>query len=516
MSGAVFLSPAYDRSEYLGAESLGIRAIAAALYNRGVEVEVFDEVAEIDSALISALQSASLIGIGTLFTRQIPAALLLVKQARAIAPNAHITMGGQGVAFLWEQVLNDCPDLDSCCMYEGDDIVCEIWDRMLQKLPLIGISGLYVRQVGGQVEAPPRARNPVEDLDSLPFVYRGTRVENYRDGHATMYTSRGCAAHCSFCQSGNYGNRYHKLTKWRHRSASHIVTEIEFLLTLGITAISIVDDDFLGGDGRGRARAEEFAQLIDDRGICITFSIECRVDEIDQSILSTLRRAGLRHVLIGIESANQFDDNLFAKKVSTEEIETAITLLRRLDIDFSAGFIMFHPLSTVDRLQENLSFMAKHKIGTYRRVTNRLELYPGAPLLSYFRRRGVDFREDSYRLYYDFVDPVVARYYSVARTILHPFIELESAAETARFAADNASTSTSRREIYLLTMEISGALVDAADKCLAHIMGGNADAELERLSPLIIDTVRGLSARVANVKSREAGEADLNRKEVER
>jgi len=40
---AVLLAPAYDHDEYLAAESLGLRAIAAVLDRVGVEVHVFDE-----------------------------------------------------------------------------------------------------------------------------------------------------------------------------------------------------------------------------------------------------------------------------------------------------------------------------------------------------------------------------------------------------------------------------------------------------------------------------------------
>ena len=376
-------------------------------------------------------------------------------------------MGGQGVSFLWDRVLADCPAVDSCCMYEGDDTVRELWRKILAGAPIRDIDGLYTR-VGAAVEAPPRPRRPVHDLDALPFVSRVDGADLYRGGHATMYTSRGCAAHCSFCQSGNYGNRYHKLSKWRHRSAPSIVEEIQRLGELGIHAISIVDDDFLGGDGRGRQRAVEFAELLARRGLTISFSIECRVDEIDREILSSLRAAGLRHVLIGIESANRLDDNLFAKKVSTEQIEAAIALLRELDIDFSSGFIMFHPLSSPAGLRQNLEFLAKHEIGTYRRVTNRLELYPGAPLLSYYRRRDIQFREERYRLYYDFADPRVAHYYRLVRRILRPFAVVENAAQRARYTAETRTPIDQARleSIYRISRRVSAELVRAAIRCL--------------------------------------------------
>src|SRR5262249_41830876 len=116
------------------------------------------------------------------------------------------------------------------------------------------------------------------------------------------------------------------------------------------SALSI-DDDFLGGDGRGRVRAQTFARLLKEFRLGMTFSIECRVDEIDGEILATLHDVGLRHVLIGIESANLVDDRLYAKRVALAQIETAIETLRGIGIDFSASFIMFHPLSNPSGLR---------------------------------------------------------------------------------------------------------------------------------------------------------------------
>lgn len=54
-----------------------------------------------------------------LFTRQTPDTIEVVRRLRRDAPDAYYMIGGQGLQFLWEDVMRDCPELDSACMYEG-------------------------------------------------------------------------------------------------------------------------------------------------------------------------------------------------------------------------------------------------------------------------------------------------------------------------------------------------------------------------------------------------------------
>jgi anaerobic magnesium-protoporphyrin IX monomethyl ester cyclase len=482
---AVLLSPSYDHGEYLSAESLGLRSVAAVLQRIGAEVHVFDECTVPPPDAIRRLaRDATLIGLGVLFTRQTPDAIELVRCLRRSAPDAYHIMGGQGLQFLWEDVLRDCPELDAACMYEGDETIAEVWDALLRGQDDRGIKGLYTRREGRVVTEGPRP--PVTALDDLPYTYRDPSAGAYRGGHATMSTSRGCAAHCTFCQSGNYANRYHKLPKWRQRSARSVIDEIVHLHdTHGVDAISIIDDDFLGGAGQGRQRAIEFADRLDRLPFQITYSIECRVDEIDEYILRRLHDVGLRHVLIGIESAIDDDIRLFAKKTTNEQVEDAMALLRRLNIDFSTGFITFQPMSTLAGIAENLIFLARNRITNYRRLTNRLELYPGAPLLRYYERHGVALRVERYRVYYEFTDPRVTHLYIAMRRVLAPFQDVEAACETEKFRAARQHDDASYERlavVHAYSDEISSRLVDGARRCLSEVLEKGLDASFEQVT----------------------------------
>ncbi|WP_089324974.1 B12-binding domain-containing radical SAM protein [Actinomadura meyerae] len=293
------------------------------------------------------------------------------------------------------------------------------------------------------------------------------------------------------------------------RSAASIVEEVSDLVTgHGVHTISFVDDDFLGGDGRGRERAFEFAELLRRREHQIKFSIECRINELDDGVLSTLREVGIRHVLIGVESANDTDIALFAKKTTNDEAERAIRLLRALDIDFSTGFIMFQPLSELDGIRTNLAFLARNRIGTHRRIANRLELYPGAPLTTYFQRRGVAFHEDRYRLYYDFENPGVAVLYSAFQEVLRPFESVEFEAQKALFEAATSPCGEDIARAHALKAvldDIAGALVTAAFTCLEAVQAEEDPRSAEGIGAGVRRDCAELTERVRRIAGRREG-----------
>lgn len=492
---ALLISPAYDKSLYNSAESLGLRSIAAVLVREGAAVRVVDECpAELPDQVAEYAARARLIGVGVLFTRQLPAALALAAGLRAVAPAAHLTIGGQGVQFLWQRVLEDCPELDSACLYEGDHTVRDLWHRLRAGRPFATVEGLAHRRDGRIVTA---FRPPVADLDELPFPHREEGPRGYPDGHATMSTSRGCTAHCTFCQSGNYGNRHHRLPRWRARSAANVIAEVTRLVhDHGIRAISFVDDDFFGGDGRGRERALEFARLLRHLPHRIRFSLECRINELDAELLRTLRAVGLRRVLIGIEAANDADLVLFAKKTTNARAEDAIRLLRRLGIDFSLGFIMFHPLSSPGGVADNLAFLARNRVGAYRQVVNRLELYPGAPLTGYFHRKGVALHEADYRIEYEFTDPAMNVLRRSFCDVLKPYVPVERRCQAALFQAVVADQADRIRGLRRIVEDISESLVGHACDCLDRVAAGSEPDKDPALRSAVFERTRELTGSI--------------------
>ena len=74
------------------------------------------------------------------------------------------------------------------------------------------------------------------------------------------------------------------------------------------------------------------------------------------------REAGLRHILIGLESGREEALQRLNKKTTVEQNEKALTILRSYGIEPNVGFIMFEPDSSVEDLRINFEFLKRNHL----------------------------------------------------------------------------------------------------------------------------------------------------------
>jgi radical SAM superfamily enzyme YgiQ (UPF0313 family) len=392
----------------------------------GFAVDSHTLIADVEhSSQLAACQTDDLIGIGLQFTSNLPYAIELAERVRSVAPGAHITMGGAGTVFAWEDILRSTGAVDSVVTFEGEETIVELASRLRDGDPVAGIRGLYSRGVDGAFEFSGH-REPPSDLDSVARPDRNI-AGAVDPGHFSVLTSRGCSAHCTFCQSGNYGNRYHSQPRWRARSSADVVAELNDLASHhSATAVSFVDDDFLGACSEGRTRGLAFVEDMASFGPQMRFAFECRVDEVEQDLFTGLKKVGLAHVFIGIDSGNEEDLAQYVKRIRDDQVDSALAVLRGLDLSINFGFIMFNPSSHYETLSENIDFLARHELGGFEQLTNHLEIYPGSPLLAYYGRRGYLFKRESFMHTYTIRDLVARATHSVTRRTLEPLYAVET------------------------------------------------------------------------------------------
>lgn len=487
----LLISPSYDPSLRPG-YSLGLGYLAARSIELGFDTAVVeDSMTDGGMSYLTQLPANTrLVAIGALFTRQVPRALEIAAKLRTIGYDRLIVLGGHGTSFIWHNLLKDCSAIDAVACFESDDTFAEMLAAVRRSAPLADICGLYVRSNSDIVFT--GFRPPPTDLDRIPFPFRPANSIRTEHQHASILTSRGCAAHCTFCESGNYGNRYHKAAKWRARSADNVVAEmVQLTLAHNVCRFSIVDDDFLGGDGRGYHRASEFHELLRKHDFALNYAIECRADEIDEGLFRQLMETGLRHVFIGLESGTRTDIALYAKRVDTNRMMSAVETLRRIGLSVSTGFIMFHPLSTLEGVEDNLRLLRRTGTASHAQLLGRLQLYPGSPLIRYFSRRGVELSEYDYQFDYTIVDDVVEAYRTKLTEVLGGARIAEERVAKAVFAVETSSFDSARhREIAELQRRFSEALCDISLELLYALKEGNggdvaADELTDELAALV-------------------------------
>lgn len=201
-----------------------------------------------------------------------------------------------------DQTISSSPAIDAIARGEYDWTLCDLAARPKQLSEIPGIS--FVRS--GQIVHNPD-RPFAEDLDEIPFVSSVYKehldINNYFYAHCrnpviSIFAGRGCPNHCFYCVYPQvmFGHRY------RHRSAQHVVDELEYIGREfpEVREVLIDDDNFT-------ADQEFVAQICDEilsRGLRITWTCEARVD-LRYEIMLKMKEAGCRLLVTGFESGEQ-------------------------------------------------------------------------------------------------------------------------------------------------------------------------------------------------------------------
>lgn len=201
--------------------------------------------------------------------------------------------------------------LDGLIRGEGEIPVLRLAEAIHTKGDLKTVPNLIYRDSFG-IQQNPLTR-AVENLDDLPDPARD-QLEQH-NGYLSIIrlsSSRGCTAHCTFCNAPHARNRIGPSVKgWRGASPKRVVDEIERLVhKYNFHTFDFVDSTFEDPDGGriGKARVRRIAEEILERGLKIYYNVCMQAynwHEEDEPLLDLLWRSGLEKVNVGIESGSE-------------------------------------------------------------------------------------------------------------------------------------------------------------------------------------------------------------------
>ena len=302
---------------------------------------------EICQVIIS--ERPDVIGI-SVSTSAYKAALNIAQLSREIYPNAEIVFGGIHPTLLPEEVLQT-KLVDIVVRGEGEFTFLELIKALENGKPTLGIRGTsFVADDGTIVHNPDREL--MKDLDSLPFPARHLVLSLEKKPH-TLYdrimVSRGCPFACTFCASNKMWGR-----KVRFRSVKNVIDEIkEVKSKFGITTFCIDDDTFTINP----KYAEELCDWIIKENLRISWWCQTRTENITESLVKKMRKAGCTTVAIGIESG---DDNVL-KKINKQLDKTTVLkssgLFKKNGISLDAFFMFGFPWENKMEIDNTIKFM---------------------------------------------------------------------------------------------------------------------------------------------------------------
>ena len=432
------VSAPYDTNVFRIGENLGIKYLASALLASNVEVTVVEPAlenlsnAEVAEELLR--HSYDAVGFSIMFDEAVGNVSEIVADLRARGFRKHITVGGHVPTFNSKKILQTIPGIDTVVQYEAEETIVELLEALDAPHKWCSIKGLAYRGSDGVVSNSPRPL--IAELDSIPFPMRDAYSRHLGDPHFFVVTSRGCPFVCTFCSIPAF-YKTPPGSAWRTRSVENVLAELEYLVyEHEATSISFLDDEFLVGK-RGKERARTLADAISQRYKGLTWSFECRADDVEQHLFKALQDGGLRHVFLGIESGVQRVLDTFDKRTTVEQNRNAIEIVRGLGLSLGVGFIMFDPYTTFDEMRQNITFLNAMKIGTYKAVANKLRVYAGTRMESLLAENGLLVEDDEFALEFKFKDARVGQAYELTYNRLRPLHVTDQECRRAEFRLDN-------------------------------------------------------------------------------
>ncbi|MGE5533021.1 MAG: B12-binding domain-containing radical SAM protein [Bacillota bacterium] len=228
------------------------------------------------------------------------------------------------------------------------------------------VNGLGFRKNDTVIITEPRPF--IEDLDTLPFPARhllpmkqffeaARKVPisgNLKKPSIRMLTSRGCPQNCIFCSNNIVMGR-----RWRGRSAKNVIAEIEQIVkTYGVRQIDFLDDNI----AFNRKRLETICDLLMQKRLNIEWCTPngVRADSLDAELLTKMRAAGCKKILIAPESGVQrIVDEVIKKKQSLKKVEEVVAAAHKIGIKVGCFFILGMIGETKEDIKQTIKFAQK-------------------------------------------------------------------------------------------------------------------------------------------------------------
>ena len=259
---------------------------------------------------------------------------------------------------------------------EGEQTVVDLIQTLSSDGDIANVNGLIYRSEGTLKTTAKRAE--IENLDSLPFPdYEGFNYAEYlkcnpdlsdegrKYSQVSVIGGRSCKYNCTFCfhPSGS---------KYRQRSLDSIFQEIDYLVkNYNISYIALREELFATDNERVR----QFCRRVESYDF--DWSIQLRIDSINQELVNTLKGTRCRYVFVGIESADDKVLKSMRKGITLAQIEKALEMLQVAGLNSRSGVIFGDSEETYQTAMFSLDWFKKNH-AKYRTFVDMIIAFPGS------------------------------------------------------------------------------------------------------------------------------------------
>lgn len=340
---------------------IGLAYIAAVLEKNGTEVHVIDDFATHVGlgGIIKKVREIKPDMVGmTCLTPAAPGVYRLVGEIKKADENIRIVLGNLHASIFSEDILKNGA-ADIIVHGEGEETIVDLVNTIESGGELKNVRGISFLEDDRVVFT--GKRDLIEDLDKLPFPawhlfphkkYGLFPIATIKKPILTILGSRGCPFRCKFCALEYMGKKYRK------RSPENIVDEMEYLVKrYSVRQIGFVDQLFPFVKDHAIGVCNEIIR----RGLQkkVIWVSETRVDTVDKETLKSMKQAGCRRVMYGIESGVQYLLDSINKGFKLEDAERAVRESKEVGLETVGFFMIGLPNETREMTRQTIEFAKK-------------------------------------------------------------------------------------------------------------------------------------------------------------
>ena len=307
---------------------------------------------------------------------------------RKARPSIVIIWGGTQPTVAPEMCLRHA---EFVCIGEGESTVVALAEAIDAGEPLHDLPNLaYISEDGNLVKNPVAPH--VRDLDSLPFqdfqtetnfyiedeqVYQGEipRQSTFH-GSYMVYSTRGCPYTCSFCIHSVFSKIYEGLPRTRRRSVGNVIAELKKIKERFGPLYICVEDDVFTLD---RKWIHEFSEAY-SKEVRLPFWCYTHPNCCDEQIIKDLKRAGIRAVIIGIQSGSaEVNKDIYNRATPRQRIAESLSILEKYDIPTYCDLLTNNPVETEENRRET-AFFLRECSDSIVLTMGKLVFYPSTPI----------------------------------------------------------------------------------------------------------------------------------------
>lgn len=342
-------------------EPLALEYLGAGLKLDGHVVELLDARLEPDIEGACRAFRPQLVGL-TGYTSQVNIIKRIAARLKALQPGVAVVVGGHHATVQPEDF--NVPDIDVVVIGEGVFALREIAQALEAGKGCAGIAGTALPRQGGMAYGAPRRYTALDDLPfpdrALTARHRQRYFSEWFKPLASVRTSLGCTARCSFCALWSITDG-----KYLRRDPASVVEELKVVAEPNVF---FCDDESMC-DVR---RMSRLADLIHEAGIRKNYFLYGRVDTIVKhpELFAKWAKIGLAQVFVGMEDYS--DQRLAAmnKGISSAQQVRAVQILDDLGIMMYASY-MVDPAYTREDFVNLRAYVRrlKHRYATFTVMT---------------------------------------------------------------------------------------------------------------------------------------------------